>query len=146
MQDPSTIMVQTPIINQGPNSTNYFPTIHHLSTTLCIIFTYLIYPKSHPKYLNSDICSNRILSTRNSHSSNTNSPPNTITLLLHWLSDLFSYTPQQNVQPLALGALPTRHIKSSYMHTRGQVIFILSLPLNISFSSSPYLFSPPSYI
>ena len=68
----STLKLQTPNINQS--TCNPHPT-HHLSTEL-----YLICPK-HPKYFNSDTCSNHNPSTQTLKTS-PSSPLNTITLLL----------------------------------------------------------------
>ena len=78
MQDPSTAKLQTPRINQRPNSTWYLlplPNVllHYASSVPDS-------SKKHPKYLNSETCSKLISSTQTSHS-NPSYPPNTITTI-----------------------------------------------------------------
>ena len=47
---------------------------------------------------------------------------------LHWLSELFSYTPPQTISPSPSGPLLIYHTKPSHPHTRDQAISILSHP------------------
>ena len=91
--------------------------------------------KTHSKYLNYDISSNRVHS-RGSHSS-VQSPHLTQSpcSYLHWLSEIFSYIRQQNVPPTLSGLPLTRHKKPSHLNTRSQVISTLSLCTFSSLSS-----------
>ena len=127
--------LQTSSINQSPNSTCHPPPIRHLPTTLCLIIPNS--SKTHPKYLNSETCSKSIPFTQTSHC-NPFSPPCSY---LHWLSDLFSYTPQQTIPPSPSGIPPTHHTKPSHLHTRGQAISTLFPPPKISLPSSLSPFS-----
>ena len=80
MQDPSTLKLQTPNLNQRPNSTCNTPPTRLLPTSSVPDSS-----KTHPRYLNSKPCFNLILSTQTSHY-NLSSPFSTITLVLPALS------------------------------------------------------------
>ena len=86
MQDPSTLKLQTPTINHGPNSNCNPPPLATL-----LRHSVPDSSKTQLKYLNYDICSNSIPSTLSPIPSLSSAP--LLCSYLHWLSDFF-YTPK----------------------------------------------------